>query len=63
LTSKIHDEYESLRALPEALIKQQKAAMKARSKPVTVEDVTMEEDNDSNQVQKLIDTISEKTTM
>ncbi|KAI8882117.1 WD40 repeat-like protein [Backusella circina FSU 941] len=61
LTSKIHDEYESLRTLPEALIKQQKAAMKARSKPVTVEDVTMDEDN--NQVQKLIDAIPQKTTM
>lgn len=63
LTSKIHDEYENLRTLPEALIKQQKEAIKARkAKATTIEEVSNEDDEKSS-VSKLIDSIPEKSTM
>lgn len=62
LTSKIHDEYDSVRTLPEVLIKQQKEAQKARQqKKTTIEEVT-EEEGGSSAVKQLIDTIPEKKT-
>ncbi|KAJ8657023.1 hypothetical protein O0I10_007357 [Lichtheimia ornata] len=60
LTSKIHDEYDSVRTLPEVLIKQQKEAQKARqAKKTTIEEVP-EEEGGSSAVKQLIDTIPEK---
>lgn len=62
MTSKIHDEYDSVRTLPEVLIKQQKEAQKARQqKKTTIEEVT-EEEGGSSAVKQLIDTIPEKKT-
>ncbi|KAK4514279.1 uncharacterized protein ATC70_001870 [Mucor velutinosus] len=65
LTSKIHDEYQDLRTLPEALIKQQKEAAKARmkAKSTTVEEVTNDDDNEKTAVSQLIDSIPEKSTL
>lgn len=60
MTSKIHDEYDSVRTLPEVLIKQQKEAQKARqAKKTTIEEVP-EEEGGSSAVKQLIDTIPEK---
>lgn len=60
MTSKIHDEYDSVRTLPEVLIKQQKEAQKARQvKKTTIEEVP-EEEGGSSAVKQLIDTIPEK---
>ena len=62
LTSKIHDEYDSVRTLPEVLIKQQKEAQKARQmKKTTIEEV-QDEEGSSSAVKQLIDTIPEKKT-
>lgn len=66
LTSKIHDEYEDLRTLPEALIKQQKDAAKARmkAKSTTIEEVLNDdENNDKTAMSQLIDSIPEKSTL
>lgn len=63
LTSKIRDEYEDVRTLPEALIRQQKEAQqKAKQKKTApkIEDVPDEEERRST-VQKLIDTLPEKS--
>ncbi|KAI8364996.1 WD40-repeat-containing domain protein [Choanephora cucurbitarum] len=56
LTSKIHDEYKDLRTLPDALIKQQKEAQKARTKTTA----TTVEEEETTSVSKLIDSIPEK---
>lgn len=70
LTSKIRDEYEDLRTLPEALIKQQKEAQKAKQAAAaaagkhktTVEEAPEEdEQQSSSSVQRLIDTLPQKT--
>jgi pleiotropic regulator 1 len=66
LTSKIHDEYEDFRTLPEALIKQQKDAAKARmkAKSTTIEEVLNDdENNDKTAMSQLIDSIPEKSTL
>lgn len=65
LTSKIHDEYEHLRTLPEALIKQQKEAMKARkAKATTIEEASTENDeSEKSSVSQLIDSIPDKSTL
>lgn len=70
LTSKIHDEYDQVRTLPEGLIKQQKEAaarakqQKSGKKSTTT---TMEEqsneDVDMTPVQQLIDTLPQKSTL
>lgn len=61
LTSKIHDEYDDLRTLPEALIKQQKDALKARlkAKNTVVEEV--DESEEKTAVSQLIDAIPDKS--
>jgi pleiotropic regulator 1 len=66
LTSKIHDEYQDLRALPEALIKQQKDAAKARmkAKSTTIEEVTNDDEStEKSAMSQLIDSIPEKSTL
>ncbi|CAO3591708.1 unnamed protein product [Absidia cylindrospora] len=70
LTSKIHDEYDQVRTLPEGLVKQQKEAaarakqQKAGGKKTTT---TIEEqptdDVDMTPVQQLIDTLPQKLTL
>ncbi|KAL0079996.1 WD40-repeat-containing domain protein [Phycomyces blakesleeanus] len=65
LTSKIHDEYEDVRTLPEALIKQQKEALKAKqqaaqSTKTTVTDAEGDEGDSNSSVQKLIQSMPEK---
>ncbi|KAI8989589.1 WD40-repeat-containing domain protein [Pilobolus umbonatus] len=61
LSSKIHDEYEHLRTLPDILIKQQKEAvqMRLKAKSTTVEEEPSE-GNDT--VSKLIESIPHKST-
>lgn len=61
LTSKIHDEYDDLRTLPEALIKQQKEALKARlkAKSTIVEEV--DESEEKSAVSQMIDAIPDKS--
>ncbi|KAI8138539.1 WD40-repeat-containing domain protein [Fennellomyces sp. T-0311] len=57
LTSKIQDEYGDVRTLPEALVKQQKEAQKAKKTKTTIEEVP-----DDSAVQQLIETIPKKST-
>ncbi|KAI7897539.1 WD40-repeat-containing domain protein [Cokeromyces recurvatus] len=65
LISKIHDEYEHLRILPEALIKQQKEAAKARmkAKSTTIEEAKNNTDDEKTPMSKLIESIPEKSLM
>ncbi|KAF7722397.1 pre-mRNA-splicing factor prp46 [Apophysomyces ossiformis] len=63
LTSKIHDEYDDVRTLPDALIKQQKAAQKAKqAKATTIEEAPADETEADTPVQKLIEAIPDKKT-
>lgn len=63
LTSKIHDEYDDLRTLPEALIKQQKEAMKARLKAKTTTLEEVDDSEDKTAVSKLIESIPDKSAL
>ncbi|KAI9480257.1 MAG: WD40-repeat-containing domain protein [Benjaminiella poitrasii] len=65
LTSKISDEYEQLRTLPEALIKQQKEASKARmkAKSTTIGNVKSDMEDEKTPMSKLIDSIPEKSLL
>jgi pleiotropic regulator 1 len=73
LTTKIHDEYDGVRKLPDALIKQQNEAKKnatkratgpaALAKKTTLEEATEDADTemDDSSVQQLINSIPEKS--
>jgi pleiotropic regulator 1 len=71
LTTKIHDEYDEVRKLPEALVKQQNEAMKnaqrrtadqgSQAKKTTLEEVIEDNDVSNSSVQQLIDSIPEKS--
>jgi pleiotropic regulator 1 len=73
LTSKIHDEYDQVRTLPDALVKQQKQAAATRAKQLkagkkttatTIEEHGVDEDTDmTTPVQQLIDTLPPKSTL
>ncbi|ORY93606.1 WD40-repeat-containing domain protein [Syncephalastrum racemosum] len=64
LTSRIHDEYDNVRTLPEALIRQQKEAQQKAKKPgqkkVTIENAPEEDDQETNATKQLIDSLPEK---
>ncbi|KAI8089569.1 WD40-repeat-containing domain protein [Halteromyces radiatus] len=70
LTSKIHDEYDQIRTLPEALVKQQKeAAARAKQQKsvkktaTTIEEHPNDDDTDMTPVQQLIDTLPQKSNL
>lgn len=72
LTSKIHDEYDQVRTLPDALVKQQKQAAATRAKQLkagkktttTIEEHGADEDTEmATPVQQLIDTLPPKSTL